>query len=245
MLIGDEVGKCLFIFFIFKQYLWKDWYKDHAEQNSVQILFQANDLNITWRSFAPTTYFQSRSTLPNHFRWLVAKTELYKGGNNRWSQTSVKINYYSLVLLGPAVRQERLATSFTMSCSNIVCFLTFQNSQGITITYLIAREVVHRKSIVEVVQRLLILSDHRHNNDHILGYFWHQLVKWAILEHVWWQDIKEKFKADQSLLGPSLSRHASPFSSYSAWQEGLFSKFHPAFPFEKRGACGIWFASWW
>merc|ERR1719357_1819344 len=27
---------------------------------------------------------------------------------------------------------------------------------------------------------------------------------------------EEKFQADQSLLGPSLSRHASPFSSYSA-----------------------------
>ena len=57
-----------------------------------------------------------------------------------------------------------------MSCSNIVCFLAFQISQGINITYLIAREVVHRKSIVEVVQMLLILSDHRHNNDRILRF---------------------------------------------------------------------------
>jgi len=57
-------------------------------------------------------------------------------------------------------------------------------SQVIDITYLIAREVFHRKSIVEVVQMLLIVSDHRHNNDHILKYFWHQLVKWAMLEHV-------------------------------------------------------------
>jgi len=53
-----------------------------------------------------------------------------------------------------------------MSCSNIVCFLAFQNSQGINITYLIAREVVHRKSIVEVVKMLLILSDH---NDTIMA----------------------------------------------------------------------------
>merc|ERR1711962_1230418 len=61
----------------------------------------------------------------------------------------------------------------------------------------------------------MVLSDHRHNNGHILR-FLAPAGKMGKVGTRLMSKYQRKNQADQSLLGPSLSRQASPFSSYSA-----------------------------